>query len=55
MIPDDSFEVTISADQKLNILGRLDNLGINGETLFPGPDGVGRYIESSARTWHLTK
>jgi hypothetical protein len=54
MIPDDSLEVTIKADQKLDILGRLNNTGINGETLFPGPDGVGRYMDSFARTWRLS-
>jgi FRG domain-containing protein len=51
MIPDGCFKVTIKSDQKLEILGRLANLGVNGETLFPGPDGVGRYTEAFARTW----
>ena len=31
------------------ILHQLDSLGINEKTLFPGLDGIGRYIERRYR------
>ena len=36
----------IPANSKKKILRSLDNIGINEKTLFPGLDGIGRYIES---------
>lgn len=40
----------ICADQKQSILRELDTAGINEKTLFPGLDGIGRYI---GRKYHL--
>jgi hypothetical protein len=37
MIPDHCFQVRLKSETKLEILGRLSNLGVNAETLFPGP------------------
>lgn len=42
--------ITISSDAKLRILGGLNDMGLNAATLFPGADGIGRYIEGFART-----
>ena len=39
------FTVNVHADRKQKILRELDLLGINEKSLFPGLDGVGRYIE----------
>ena len=39
----------ISSDSKQPILRELDMVGINEKTLFPGLDGVGRYIERKYR------
>jgi hypothetical protein len=50
----DSFMITIAHEAKLEILLGLDAMGVNGATLFPGADGVGRYIEAFARTWPQT-
>lgn len=35
----------IEAHQKQSILRELDTVGINEKTLFPGLDGIGRYVE----------
>ncbi|SFH76245.1 FRG domain-containing protein [Pseudobutyrivibrio sp. OR37] len=35
----------IPADRKQAILHELDTIGINEKTLFPGIDGIGRYVE----------
>lgn len=40
----------VCADRKQSILRELDTVGINEKTLFPGLDGIGRYIE---RKYHL--
>jgi len=38
-------KLTICNDRKQHIMRQLDMLGINKKTLFPGLDGVGKYIE----------
>jgi len=42
-------KLPIYNDQKQQIMRRLDMLGINEKTLFPGLDGIGRYIERKFR------
>lgn len=37
-------KLPIYNDRKLQIMRQLDVLGINEKTLFPGLDGIGRYI-----------
>lgn len=49
----DCFVAQIKADTKPDILRRLNGVGLNGATLFPGPDGIGRSLEGFARAWHL--
>ena len=44
-----SFIVYIHADQKQPLLRELDSAGVNEKTLFPGLDGIGRYIEQKYR------
>ncbi len=39
----------IYADRKPFIMRELDTLGINEKTLFPGLDGIGRYVEQRFR------
>lgn len=39
----------IYADRKPSIMRELDTLGINEKTLFPGLDGIGRYVEQRFR------
>ena len=41
---------SICADSKQRILRELDTAGINEKTLFPGLDGIGRYVE---KKYHL--
>lgn len=36
--------IGIAAKKKLSILNELDLMGINEKSLFPGLDGIGRYI-----------
>lgn len=43
------FRFVISADRKQPLLHELDLVGINEKTLFPGLDGIGRYIERQYR------
>lgn len=45
---EDSFvlRIKISSKDKKRILEQLDKVGINEKTLFPGLDGVGKYINS---------
>lgn len=43
------FRFIIYADRKQPILHELNTVGINEKTLFPGLDGVGRYIERQYR------
>lgn len=43
------FRFVICADRKQMILHELDTVGINEKTLFPGLDGIGRYIERQHR------
>lgn len=43
------FSIKVFADRKQPILHELDSLGINEKTLFPGLDGIGRYIERRYR------
>jgi|SRR5580704_3732018 hypothetical protein len=51
---DDWYVVEIERAAKPDILRRLNGVGLNGATLFPGPDGIGRSLEGFARAWHLT-
>ena len=39
------FKIKIHADRKQKLLRELDLLGINERAMFPGLDGVGKYIE----------
>ncbi|MBI1926020.1 FRG domain-containing protein [Candidatus Poribacteria bacterium] len=48
---DDFFEVQIKSEAKLEVLRGLNNVGLNGATLFPGPDGIGKSLEGFARAW----
>ncbi len=43
------FKFKIHADRKQPLLHELDMVGINEKTLFPGLDGIGRYIERKHR------
>lgn len=43
------FKVVISKTKKQSILRELDMLGVNEKTLFPGLDGLDRYIERRYR------
>jgi hypothetical protein len=45
--------IRIKAAAKPRILRMLNNVGLNGATLFPGADGIGRSLEGFARSWHL--
>jgi hypothetical protein len=47
------FEVTIKCNVKPKILRMLNNVGLNGATLFPGADGIGRSLEGYVRAWPL--
>ncbi len=44
------FKVNITSSQKRFILRDLEHIGINAKTLFPGMDGVGKYIERKYRS-----
>ena len=39
----------IHADRKQTLMRELDSVGINEKTLFPGLDGIGRYVEQRFR------
>ena len=43
------FSFLIHADRKQPLLRELDMVGINERTLFPGLDGIGRYVEMKYR------
>ncbi len=43
------FQFIIPADRKQPLLRELDMVGINEKTLFPGLDGIGRYVEKKHR------
>lgn len=43
------FRFLIYADRKPHLLRELDTVGINEKTLFPGLDGIGRYVEQKYR------
>ncbi len=43
------FKFFIYADRKQPILHQLNTVGINEKTLFPGLDGIGRYVERQYR------
>lgn len=43
------YRLFVSSDCKQDILRELDTVGINEKTLFPGLDGIGRYIEKKYR------
>ena len=43
------FSFLIYADRKQPLLRELDMVGINEKTLFPGLDGIGRYVERKFR------
>lgn len=53
LIQDDCFKVQIKCQAKPDILRGLNNVGLNGATLFPGPDGIGRSLEEFVRAWPL--
>ena len=53
LLQNDCFVVQIKCHEKLDILRRLNSTGLNGSTLFPGADGIGRSLEGFARAWHL--
>ena len=46
---DSLFRFLIHADRKQPLLHELDMVGVNEKTLFPGLDGIGRYIERQYR------
>lgn len=50
---DACFILRIDSAAKAHILRRLNGVGLNGATLFPGPDGIGRSMEGFARAWGL--
>ena len=50
---DDCFVLRIQAAAKPGILRHLNNIGLNGATLFPGADGIGKSLEGFVRAWHL--
>lgn len=43
------FSFLVHADRKQPLLRELDTVGINEKTLFPGLDGIGRYVERTYR------
>lgn len=43
------YKVTIKASSKQELMRQMDTVGINAKTLFPGLDGIGRYIERHYR------
>ena len=43
------FRFLIHADRKQPLLRELDTVGINEKSLFPGLDGIGRYVERTYR------
>lgn len=45
----DHWTLKIKSQAKPDILRRLNLVGLNGATMFPGPDGIGRSIEGFAR------
>jgi hypothetical protein len=55
LLHDDCFVVEIKALAKAEILRGLNSIGLNGGTLFPGPDGIGRSLEGFARAWPLDR
>lgn len=44
-----SFALYIHADRKQTLMREFDSVGINEKTLFPGLDGIGRYVEQRFR------
>ena len=44
-----AFKFEIDSSSKQHILRELDRCGINEKTLFPGLDGIGRYVEMKYR------
>ncbi len=44
-----TFRFLVHACDKQMILHELDTVGINEKTLFPGLDGIGRYVERMYR------
>lgn len=53
LIKNDCFVLKICSEAKPDILRRLNIIGLNGATLFPGADGIGKSLEGLARVWHL--
>lgn len=43
------YRLFVDSDCKQDILRELDTVGVNEKTLFPGLDGIGRYIEKKYR------
>lgn len=43
------FRFFVYADRKQSLMRELDAVGINEKALFPGLDGIGRYIEQKYR------
>ena len=50
---DDRWDLTIGAGAKAGILRGLNITGINGATLFPGADGIGRSLDGFVQTRYL--
>lgn len=50
---DDWWVVRIPAAVKPDVLRWLNAMGVNGATLFPGMDGIGRSLEGFVRAWPL--
>lgn len=54
LLPNDDYWVfKIDHNAKPYILRGLNIIGLNGATLFPGPDGIGMYIQGYARGWPI--
>ena len=43
------YKYIIPAEDKKNILRGLSRLGVNEKSIFPGLDGIGKYVESTYR------
>jgi hypothetical protein len=49
---DEWWVVRIPSKEKPVVLRWLNTMGLNGATLFPGADGIGRSLKGFARGWH---
>jgi len=48
------YKITIPANKKRQVLRELDLVGISEKTLFPGLEGVGKYIERKYQNLRFT-